>query len=1050
MTIILLKKVLKHGVYSFSLNFFSLGVYLFLGLSPLVVKAQKKEAPKSPVYLQKEGKLAYTPDALGNRIPDYSYSGYQAGENAIPNVPVKVVVPTILGDATATIQAAIDEVAKLPLDKNGFRGAVLLQKAVYQVYGTIKINASGVVLRGSGFLVNGTTILGKGTNREILIRVLGKQNQVKQTPVSIVDDYVPVNAFQFKIADVSSFKVGDQILIHRPSTQEWITKLNTVTFGGGLSSLGWKPGQRDIFWDRKIIAINGNNITIDVPITTALDKQFGQATVAKYQWNGRITNIGVENLQLVSDYNQQNKKDEDHRWNAINIENAADVWVRQINFKHFAGSAVYVNQNSKRVTVEDCKSLAPVSEIGGERRNTFYTKGQQTLFQRLYAEFGYHDFAVGFMAAGPNAFVQCQAVNSHSFSGAIDSWASGALFDVMNIDGQALSFANRGQDGQGAGWTAANSLFWQCSAAKVYNEQPPTAQNWAFGTWAQFAGDGFWDMSNEHVNPRSFYYAQLEDRLGKSATARKFLLPVASEASSSPSIETALALTQLAAKPILQLSQFIDDAGSRTPINTDANGAKILKPIIAKENLKAGDMKLKNGFIIYKDKVVTGAKQDIQWWSGSARPFALDKMRPHITRFVPGEIGNGLTDDLEELTTSMQQKNVVAMDHNYGLWYERRRDDHQRVRRMDAEVWPPFYEQPFARSGQGIAWDGLSKYDLTTFNKWYWGRLQQFANLADEKGLVLLHQNYFQHNILEAGAHYADFPWRPANNINDTGFPEPVPYAGDKRIFMAEQFYDVNHPVRRALHRNYIRQCLENFKDNSSVIQLTSAEYTGPTHFVAFWLDVIKEWELETGKKPIIGLSATKDVQDEILADPERSKYVNVIDIRYWFYQENGMAYAPKGGQNLAPRQHARLTKVGKSSFEQVYRAVAEYRSKYPDKAVIYNAGNYDRMGWAVFMAGGSLADLPLITDENFLKDAATMKPQPQSQKGFYTLANESSAIVYQNNQAEVKLGNGTYVLSYISPQSGKVLKQSTIKINNQAIKTEDLKSDVVVWIKKK
>ena len=91
------------------------------------------------------------------------------------------------------------------------------------------------------------------------------------------------------------------------------------------------------------------------------------------------------------------------------MENAEDCWVRQVNFKHFAGSAVSVLETSKRVTVEDCKSLAPVSEIGGQRRYTFLTTGQQTLFQRCYAENGYHDFAVGYCAPGPNAFVQCES-----------------------------------------------------------------------------------------------------------------------------------------------------------------------------------------------------------------------------------------------------------------------------------------------------------------------------------------------------------------------------------------------------------------------------------------------------------------------------------------------------------------------------------------------------------------------------------------------------------------------------------------------------------------
>ena len=107
------------------------------------------------------------------------------------------------------------------------------------------------------------------------------------------------------------------------------------------------------------------------------------------------------------------------------------------------------------------------------------------------------------------------------------------------------------------------------------------------------------------------------------------------------------------------------------------------------------------------------------------------------------------------------------------------------VRRSSGEVVPPFYEQPFARSGEGRAWDGLSRYDLTKFNHWYWKRLRDFAALGEQHGFALFHHAYFQHNILEAGAHWADSPWRPANNVNQPGIPEPPPYVGDKRIFLA-------------------------------------------------------------------------------------------------------------------------------------------------------------------------------------------------------------------------------------------------------------------------
>src|SRR6185436_19443948 len=132
-------------------------------------------------------------------------------------------------------------------------------------------------------------------------------------------------------------------------------------------------------------------------------------------------------------------------------------------FKHFAGSAVALYETVSRVTVEDCLSLAPVSEDGGARRNSFLTIGQQTLFIRCYSERGRHDFSVGHCAAGPNAFVQCEAGQSLGASGPMESWASGVLYDNVRVDGNALVLANLGPSLGGAGWAAANSVLWNCS-----------------------------------------------------------------------------------------------------------------------------------------------------------------------------------------------------------------------------------------------------------------------------------------------------------------------------------------------------------------------------------------------------------------------------------------------------------------------------------------------------------------------------------------------------------------------------------------------------------
>ncbi|HEY8918069.1 MAG TPA: DUF6298 domain-containing protein, partial [Chitinophaga sp.] len=610
------------------------------------VYAQKKNTPPSPVALNASGHLVYTPDEQGNRIPDFSYCGYMASEQPIPDVPVRIVVPVIKGDATVPVQAALDYVAALPADKQGIRGAVLLQKGRYEIAGSLHMRATGVVLRGSGTGEQGTVLAGTGSDRQTLIRIYGQANRSANTPVKITDAYVPVNARTVHVAAAQGFKVGDKVLVHRPSTKEWIAVLGMDHMGGGITTLGWKPGERDINWDRTITAVDGNAITLDVPLTTALDTTYGGGTLAAHSWPGRIEQTGVENLRCQSTYDTNNPKDEAHRWMAITLENVCDAWVRQVTFEHFAGSAVLALETSKRITVEDCKSLQPVSEIGGQRRYSFWTMGQQTLFQRNYAEYGYHDFAVGFCAAGPNAFVQCESHLPNNFSGAIDSWASGVLFDVVNVDGNALRFGNRGQDGQGAGWSAANSVFWQCSAARVDCYRPPTANNWAFATWAQFSGDGYWGESNEHIPPRSLYYAQLADRLGKDVKQQAQLMPVESEASSSPGVEQAAALTRASLKPLPQLTDWIDGASTRNPVTIKATGVKTINEVDYTKPTPpalAAPMHVSNGWLLRGNAVLTGAHFEVPWWRGDVRPDGIKESQPDVTRFVPGRIGAGLT-----------------------------------------------------------------------------------------------------------------------------------------------------------------------------------------------------------------------------------------------------------------------------------------------------------------------------------------------------------------------------------------------------------------------
>lgn len=987
---------------------------------------------------------------------DYSTCGYHASETAIPDVANAVYVECSDGDMHDILQKAIDYVSSLKPDKNGRRGAVLLGAGTFNIDKPLRISESGVVLRGSG--QDKTTIVKRGIDRGALLYIEGDMSMSGGDTIAIDGTKTPAGATTLTIASAKGLKTGDRIRIVRPSTREWIESLGCYDFGGDLDYTGWKPGDIDITWDRTIVSATGNDITIDAPITTTLDAKYGGGFVVTGHNRGEITECGVENMTLASEHNQWNPKDEDHCWDAIWIDKARDCWVRRMDFKAFAGSAVNIQKNTSRITVEDCIASEPVSEVGGWRRGVFITRGQQTLVQRCVSRKGIHDFAAGFCAAGPNAFVQCEGEESLGFSGSIGSWAAGLLFDIVNIDGNDIAFKNLEQFQFGTGWNSANSMMWQCTGSTLWCYSPDADnRSSANGCWGTLTGNAEWTSSNEHVQPRSLFYAQLEKRVGEGKAINGYILPRSTNATSSPEIEQAQEMArQSLTVPRLTLEMWLDSIPYTA--STDPAGVKDIKNVKLKNNKVAKDIAqapkfaITNGHITADGRLVTGNRYHIPWWAGRVKDnFVAKGARPAITRFVPGREGTGWTDRIDSVVNYLKAKGFCMLDHNYGLWYDLRRTDHERIRRADGDVWAPFYEQPFSRTGKGTAWDGLSLYDLTKPNLWYWSRLKEFAEKGAKQGLMLFHENYFQHNILEAGAHWVDCPWRTVNNVNGTDFPEPVPFTGDKRIFMAEQFYNVDNPKLRTLHKQYIRQCLENFKDDDNVVQLISEEYTGPLHFTRFWLETIAEWEAETGRHPLIALSCTKDAQDAILADPELSKVVDIIDIRYWHYNTQGL-WAPPAGKNMAPRQFMRKMKVGKTGFAEAYKAVKEYRTKYPDKAVTFFAQQYPQYGWAILMAGGSCPNVP-VKDGKFLSDVAKMAyiSGEGDSKQQMIGSPEVGYVIYSHDGHPTMNGiePGTYATYAIDVQDGKVERLSKKEKLDGSSTITNFGNDKVLWLEK-
>ena len=1035
--------------------------FLFVLLSCGTLAAQSPEA----LTVNAERQIEYHPYPNGDRIPDYSYCGYKVSEAPIPDLLADPSVSVVRvspsgGDDTLPIQDALDYVGGLPLRDDGFRGVVLLEPGRFQLNGSLLIDRSGVVLRGSGWLE--TTLFAIGQGRETVVRVAGRDDATEGAALAIRTDYLPVNASVIPLPAGHGLRAGDRVRVTRPSTQEWIHLLGADRLGmsADYQHWLWTPGDFDLVFDRTVVAADAESVTLDAPLPMAFDARYGGGTVAPYSWPGRISQVGVENLRIVSDCAPERPRDEDHRWMAVTFENVEDAWGRRIVAEHFVSSLAAVWETARRVTVEDCKNLAPVGEIGGYRRLAFQTYGQQTLFQRCWSEEGWHDFSVGPLAAGPNAFVQCWAERPNSWSGALGGWSCGTLFDRTTVASAPIKFTNLYLENAGGSWASANALCWMCRTPELHLEDPPLAHNWAFGTSGQSYGAG---SHGEHKlnEPDCLYYDQLVKRGVETNETEKIIHYRRIFGYSDPlkrvfpaeSVEEG----RRSAEPAMTVDRWIDEMIAKYPLAQTKRGVSveslgILHPLPTPPPLRP--IGLRDGKLVLEDSYLPGGTARTQMWQGMLRKSYLKRAPDNLNRFVPGRTGQGYTDDVDVVVGHLRERGQSGLYHFPALWYERRRDDHGRMMRADAEVWAPFLEQPFARSGEGEAYDRLSRYDLDRWNPWYWDRIAAFCDRADHSGLFLVSEHYLQHNIIEEGAHWADYPWRSANNVNDPGFAELTYYQADKRVFMAEQFYDVEHNARLAgYHRKYIRKQLDAVARYHNVIHHIGTEYTGPLHFMRFWLDCIAEWEQDHGRQVYVMLSATKDVQDAILKDPRYRGEIDFIDIRQWSRAADGSLYAPEGGVNLAPRQYARLVDPVISSQDAVWHQVADYRKAYPEIAVVSNAGRAKDAAWISFVAGGSMCALPSVPDASFWRQTLPMVPmdaltvagkqwgmgQPGSGYVVYCAADELTL--------DLRRDKAGYLLRWIDPATGGWVGAEQRVQGGSRLKLAVPQSGCVAWI---
>ncbi len=487
-------------------------IILFILISTTCFAQQQWESKY--LLVAKNGKLSYVPDEKGNIIPDFSRVGYHQNQKQIPFVKVVTTLTATGINDQEKIQQAIDVLAKQPADKNGIRGAILLKKGNYEIPGSIKINTGGIVLRGEG---EGTKLIatGKGQRKTIIAGGNGNLKEIPNTRTKILGKYIPVGTKSFEIGNAKDFKVGDRIVVFRPGTAKWISDLKMDQIEAREGVVQWKPAEYNLSFERVITAIKGNKITIDNPIVMAMEEQYGGGEIFKYSFEGRIAEVGIENLLLESTY--ASETDEDHGWDAIGFGKIENSWISNVTSRYFGYSCVNLSGSSKQITVKDSKCLAAKSQITGGRRYSFNNDGQLNLFINCFSSEGRHDYVTGAKVCGPNVFYNCRSENAKADIGPHHRWAVGTLYDNVVTDGE-INIQDRGNWGTGHGWAGVTQILWNCKAKKAAVQSPyVSGNNYAIGLQAEkYEGrlkdrpDGIWEGQNKlGLTPSSLYLIQV-------------------------------------------------------------------------------------------------------------------------------------------------------------------------------------------------------------------------------------------------------------------------------------------------------------------------------------------------------------------------------------------------------------------------------------------------------------------------------------------------------------------------------------------------------------
>ena len=499
-----------------------------------VVAGTKNEAESSWVHLDKRGRLVYQQTPRGDHIIDFSHAGYMGGGVSLPEVEVvkRVKYEPGLDDYTESIQKAIDEVSSMPI-RNGFRGAVLLDPGEYRCSRSLVVAADGVVVRGSGDRTRkSTTIVMYGEKHSAFVMSRQQQlpkvidSQLIKKGVKVTDAYVPCGSQSLHVANSSCFRPGDDLLIYKPVTKEWLRFMRMADLWRNGKPQTWIAEGSWLKTRRTLQSVSGDRLTFTVPLVDAYDKRYTNDStfVVSAPHDSLLTQAGVENLRICSPPQAVNHTVA--KYFGIRL-NGRDCWLKDLDLFETMES---IGTKGERITLKNVSVVRMARHDGSSKPAEFAPNAGQILLDNCYVKAdNIWSVGIGAKVSGPIVLLNCRFKGNGRFQGH-QRWSTAFLLDNCSFEEGGIDFMNRGEMGSGHGWGTAWAVAWNCRAKDYVNQLPPGSFNWVIGCHGKrllkrrpfaksgpFEPEGVYDSHGKSVTPYSLYLAQLKERLGQQA-----------------------------------------------------------------------------------------------------------------------------------------------------------------------------------------------------------------------------------------------------------------------------------------------------------------------------------------------------------------------------------------------------------------------------------------------------------------------------------------------------------------------------------------------------